>query len=831
MAKQVAAVGPTGIRVGQRLRHLRQSSGRTLDWVSTRLGELGRPIDLSALAKLEKGQRRVDVDDLVALALALDVSPNWLLLPMDATDDRVDLTTVFNAPAEEIWAWAVRDQPTGIRPNAGVVNEPSPKQSNFWFLQAEWPDLYDQAARAEYHANVDPRISCFYSRSALEMTLRWLYRHLGSDQEPKSATLSAMISDPAISDTLGPLTAKAKNIIRHGKAAVHSSRMLSRSDALACVTELYNILKLFAGMFSSHADSLPGEECNFDPRATIPTGFIEDRTSQVSGQGDARRVSAALGISEDVSERVHYVSLDMDVDLPIEEEKRSGGELASRAVFEMLLEETGWADGPSLSRDYPLTRPQGSGRLFADYVLWDDNRRPLALVEAREAGSDLQSTFSQLRAYAREFEYKFGLLPYLFGVIGSDLLVWDEVSFSPRLIKGFYTKEELGRKITNRLNRRSLNQVPIEERIVTRDHQKRIVHDVCEAFEGHNGRRRALVSMAVGSGKTATCAALVDRLVRAGWANRALFVTDRQARVDQALDVFKAHLPDLIVSDSARGHDPNAHLFVVPLHKLASYIDPNGESSLRRYGHGFFDLIFIDELVSVGSRACRRIMDYFDGLVVGFTSCPTESLDEDIKILFDISEDTPTSSYGFYEAVADGYLVEPEFTSVRITSGLNSQDSVTGKLGGEEAIDASLRILMERGAYAADGKLGKTIIFAQNVSHAQLVARRFRIKYPDLGGDFALPVTSRIINVSNIIERFKDAQSVPRVAISSGMLDMGFDVPELVNLVFLKKVTSKGLFWLMLSRGARPVKSVHGDGWRKESFRVFDFGDNGEHLR
>ncbi|MGW4371997.1 DEAD/DEAH box helicase family protein [Nocardia takedensis] len=832
MAKQVGAMGPAGIRVGQRLKDVRQSRGLTLNLLATRLSDLGRPIDLSALAKIEKGQRRVDVDDLMALARALDVSPNWLLFPETATNDRVDLTAAFSMTGREAWQWAVRDQPTDIVAVTAATAEVGTqlsRRSNFWFLQEEWPELYDQAVRAENFAHTDPRISCVYSRSALEMMLTFLYHNIGSGDEPKDATISAILSDPAVVGAIGPVHALARKIYQQGSAAVHGAGALPPAVGLATVVDLFNVMKWFARTYTFYTARLPDVESDFDFSGITQLDTARNQTpSPVDNTGLHESTDVTDSGRKDF-EQVQILTVDINTE-PAPERQRSRGDSESRTIFERLLEETEWTEGPSLARDYMLPDSEGSVHRFVDYVLWDDDQSPLALVEIGTNNLDPQEAFRQLQMIANDLKPESDRSPSLFYVNGSEVLIWDEITSSPRRVKGFFTKEELCRRLVTRSRRRNLNQTPIDEGLKLRDHQNRIVRDVCNAFE-IEGRRNALVSMAPGSGKIGTYSALVELLIRADWVSRVLFLTDRRIVADQATEALRRHLPHLPISNDLRESNSDARIFVSSHHTLTSQVGETHEFEHSKYGHGFFDLIVIDELASAGSRAYFRIIDYFDALVVGFTSWPTDSIDNETLELFTVEGGT-TSVYSFHDAVESGHAVAPEIIKVRITSDNEDGDRSISYLTSEDAVDSALKILLEMGMSASDGRVGKTIIFAQNASHAQLIAHRFRINYPDMESDFLLPVTSRTTSrhTSEIIQRFRDPEGMPRVAVSSGLLDTGIEVPEVVNLVFLKRVNSKGMFWQMLARGAQPAPNLLVDGHPKKAFRILDFCDNTDHL-
>ncbi|WP_327144366.1 DEAD/DEAH box helicase family protein [Nocardia sp. NBC_01327] len=819
MAKQVGAMGPSGLRLGVRLRELRQSHGLTLNQLADRLTELGRPIDLSALAKIEKGQRRVDVDDLVALALALDVSPNWLLLPDSASSNRVEITAAYGTSGTEAWLWALRDQPVNLKNSSErtvVVAQEHSVQSNFWFLEKEWPEIYYQALCAEKFVQVDPKISCVYCRSTLEMTMLWLGKATGYEEaftgNSTSALISWLVSNGAIPDGVA---STAKSIYRSGSEAAHSSRIFRLDDALTTIEALFDVLKWFSRASSSNYGELLDREAAFDTSFSSSANLHNVDISQTVESGRLSTKASMTDTLASDSRIFKYPSVDAAL---TQQMGKPGAEVESNVLFELLLAETGWIDTSTISRDYRIKRSKGPESYFIDYVLWDNTDKPLALVEVKSGKSNLNIMFEQLRTYGREFENRSSRRPFLFCVNGSEVFIWDEISASPRRISGFLTKEELLRRIDLRSNQRSLNDAVVAENLSLRRHQSSIVRAVLTAFD-QQGRRKALVSMPTGSGKTLTSVALIDILFRAGWARRVLVLTHRKMLEHQISEILRMHLSDISISTEIR-EESDACVFVAAPHKFASLVPPDDEAGSSGYGHGFFDLIVIDDIAAVGTRPYQKLIDYFDALVVGFTSSPPDGLDGNIRELFDIRYGDLTASYGFDDAIRDGYLVGPEFVKVQI--GPHWDRGSAGQIMSEEAIDAALSVLTNDGMRAEDGRVGKTIIFAQSIRHAEMIARRFRLNYPEMEHDFILPINSTTAYAPEVIDRFRNIDEMPRVAVSSGMLDSGISVREVVNLVFLRQIGSKNIFWTMLGMGSQLAPN-------KDRFRVFDFGDNTAH--
>src|SRR5207253_83157 len=188
-----------------------------------------------------------------------------------------------------------------------------------------------------------------------------------------------------------------------------------------------------------------------------------------------------------------------------------------------------------------MPNQQGTG--FVDYVLWGDEGKPLALVEAKRTRRDARVGQQQAKLYADCLEQQFGQRPVIFYSNGYEHWLWDDASYPPRPVQGFLTKAELELMIQRRASRKALADAPVNAKIVERYYQTRAIRRISEAFEKDRDRK-ALLVMATGAGKTRTVIALCDLLMRCNWAKRVLFLADRVALVNQAVGAFKTHLPD-----------------------------------------------------------------------------------------------------------------------------------------------------------------------------------------------------------------------------------------------------------------------------------------------
>lgn len=533
-------------------------------------------------------------------------------------------------------------------------------------------------------------------------------------------------------------------------------------------------------------------------------------------------------------------------------------EAATRDLFiDLLLKEAGWALGDARDREYEVQgMPNGQNKGFVDYVLWS-GEVPLAIVEAKRSRRSAKEGEQQARLYADCLEKQTGHRPVIYGTNGYEHWMWDDTTSPPRPVQGFHTRDELELMAQRRTRRKPLASLPIAPGIVERHYQQRAIRRIAETFE-RDQHRKALVVMATGAGKTRTVIALVDLLMRAGWVKRVLFLADRVALVNQAVNAFKAHLPDAAPVNLVTDRATEGRVYVSTYPTMMGLINEGAGGSERRFGVGHFDLIVVDEAHRSIYQKYRAIFSYFDALLVGLTATPKDEIDRNTYSLFGLESGVPTDAYGLDDAIAEGYLAPPKAISVPLQfqregiryadlsddekdqwdalewdeEGSEAPEAVSAEavnqwLFNTDTVDKMLALLMERGHKVAGGdRLGKTIVFARNQPHAEFIAERFNANYPQYRGEFARVITFKTEYAQSLIDDFSQKDRAPHIAISVDMLDTGIDVPEVVNLVFFKIVRSKAKFWQMVGRGTRLCKDLYGPDQDKKDFFIFDFCQN-----
>lgn len=741
--------------------------------------------------------------------------------------------------------------------------------SQFVFLEREWPAVFEAARQAESAARGDPRTACFYARRALELAVHWAYKHDPALRLPYQDNLSALVHDPSFKQTAGEAVFnKARVIVTLGNRAVHSHRPVPAPDAVAAVRELFHVGYWLARTYG-RVDR-PAPDLAFDVgRLPYPGHAAVQTAAQLSAlqaRLHAQDENLAALMADKTALDVELQRLRAEVAAArqaatAQPDTHDYTEAQTRDYFiDLLLKEAGWALDLPRDREFEVAgMPNAEGKGFVDYVLWGENGRPLAVVEAKRTRRDPRAGQQQAKLYADCLERQFGQRPLIYYTNGYEHWFWDDGYYPPRRVQGFRKRAELELLVQRRHSLRPLSEGTIAPTIVERHYQTRAIRRVAEAFEQDHDRR-ALLVMATGSGKTRTVIALADLLMRSNWAKRVLFLADRVALVNQAVNAFKQHLPDASPVNLVTDRTAEGRVYVSTYPTMMGLIEESADGQ-RRFGVGHFDLVIVDEAHRSVFHKYRAIFDWFDALLVGLTATPKDEIDRNTYSLFELENGVPTDAYGLAEAVRDGFLVPPRAVSVPLKfqregiryDELSEDDkdawdaldwndegeapkrvepeAVNRWLFNKDTVDKALEHLMARGRKVAGGdRIGKTIVFAKNQQHAEFIAERFDANYPHLKGAFARVITFKSEYAQSLIDDFSRREKAPHIAISVDMLDTGIDVPEVVNLVFFKLVRSKTKFWQMLGRGTRLCAELFGPGQHKDCFFVFDYCGNLEYF-
>jgi len=743
--------------------------------------------------------------------------------------------------------------------------------SNFDFLQQPFPQLFDHAAHAERLVFTAPRASCFYARFALEQMVQWLYANDPYLKLPYDTNLGALIHEPTFKDNLKPgLFPKIRAIHKLGNIAVHDAARITETDALRLVQELFHVLYWLARYYSPNGRNLPA--LNFQ-RDLIPRpAHADPDLSRQQLQALAEQLSQADELRRLAETRKQQTEAELEtLRAEITALKAQNEATADRhdyneadtrhTLIDVLLKEAGWdISQPGWTEVEVTGMPNETGIGYVDYVLWGDDGKPLALVEAKRTTASATKGKHQAKLYADCLEQRYQQRPVIFYTNGYDTWIWDDGNYPPRPISGFLKKDELERLIFRRQHRKRLHLVATADAIVNRSYQKEAIRRITDAFQSKE--RKALLVMATGTGKTRTAIALVDLLMRANWVNRVLFLADRNALLTQAFRAFQRHLPTVTTIDLTRDREIEGAKVVLSTYPTMLNAINRSDGSQRLFGPGHFDLVIVDEAHRSIYKKYGALFEYFDGLLVGLTATPRAEVDRDTYRIFELQQGVPTFAYELDDAVQDGHLVPPKgveapFKFLRTGvkySDLSPdeqteyeekfRDEETGELPSQvnaaalnqwlfniNTVDQALELLMQRGLKVDGGdRLGKTIIFARTHRHAEFIVERFDQNYPHYNGKFAQVIDSQSPYAQSLLDDFADVAKDPAVAVSVDMLDTGVDVPEVVNLVFFKPVFSRVKFNQMIGRGTRLCPDLFGLDQPKDYFLVFDLCSNFEYF-
>lgn len=499
---------------------------------------------------------------------------------------------------------------------------------------------------------------------------------------------------------------------------------------------------------------------------------------------------------------------------------------------------------------------------YVDYVLYAKDGKPFAVIEAKKTSKDAEVGREQAKQYCQNIQQSFNCeLPFCFYTNGNDIYFWDIGKHPPRKIHSFPERQDLERLRHIHKYKKPLAHEFINTGIAGRDYQVSAIRSIMEAID--KKRRNFLLVMATGTGKTRTTIALVDALMRAGYVKRTLFLVDRIALREQALDDFKEYLPNEPIwpkfGEKTIAKDRRIYVSTYP--SMLNIIRDE-EQTLSSH---FFDLIIVDESHRSIYNTYGEIFDYFDAMRLGLTATPTNVIDHNTFQLFDCSDGLPTFAFSYEEALLHEppYLcnfqvmkIKTKFQDEGISKRtISLEDQKRLILEGKEieeinfeGSDLEKRVInkgtnqlivktfMEESIKDNDGVLpAKTIFFCMTKAHARRIEELFDEFYPEYAGELAKVLVSddsRVYGKGGLLDQFKN-KNLPRVAISVGMLDTGVDVRELTNLVFAKPVYSYTRFWQMIGRGTRLLEPTKPKAWctKKDHFLIMDCWDNFEYFK
>ena len=745
------------------------------------------------------------------------------------------------------------------------------KSQNFEFLRTKWPELAGLGGFAEAYAHSDAVGAIAKLRMYCEQVVEWIHY----DQrlpKPYQANLSDLLANQPFRDVVPEVVLSKLHALRkEGNKSIHGN-VGDTTSAISLTREAYNIGRwLYVTYARGKAEDCPvfqeptkggveGSEQRKEKRAYLERISAQEAQLQKLLQDleqertKAKQAEATAEERKDALEAALKAKNELQAVDPL-----SFNEAETRIyLIDQMLADEGWnvgkgnQDTDEVKKEFPVKhQPTDSGDGAADYVLLDDNGKPLAVIEAKRTAEDPQKGRTQAKLYADGLEREHGQRPVIFYTNGYDLWIWNDAAGEPwRKLYGFYSKDSLQHLIFQRTEKKPISEIAPSPAIAGRMYQIEAVRRVVEKFA--EKKRKALVVQATGTGKTRVAISLSDALIRAGWAKRVLFLCDRRELRKQAANAFKEFLPSeprTFVSGASAG-DTGHRIY------LSTY--PAMMKVYESFDVGFFDLIVADESHRSLYNRYRQLFEYFDCYQVGLTATPVNFLTRNTFGIFQCDDQDPTANYTYEEAINHNppYLVPFEVdthTTQFLRAGIKysqmtpeqrqqleedeempqaiefEQGAVDKIVYNKDTNRHILRNLMDNGIRVADGsRIGKTIVFARSMKHARLLEELFNEMYPQYGGNFCQTIVSDDPRAESLIDDFKGLGNNPdlTVAISVDMLDTGVDVPECVNLVFAKPVYSYVKFWQMIGRGTRLCLNLFAPGQHKTHFQIFDHWGN-----
>ena len=736
------------------------------------------------------------------------------------------------------------------------------ESKNFEMLRERWPELATLGGFAEQYVNSDAPSALIKLRTFCEHLVEGIYQFHNLSL-PYQRTLFDLLAEDPFKETVPKVVLDKLHLIRvNGNKAAHGQPTQSET-ALSCLREAWDLGRWYFVTYGGGK----ADEC---------TAFQESPPEDIKSKLKKEKKAALEKLASQEAQLQELLLQLEALRLQAKTAEKTEAELlafktAGRAAADVLkfdeamtrkrlidqqLVKEGWALDPAGGNTSEVTleeevphQPTQSTIGYADYVLWDDTGKPLAVIEAKKTAVSPEKGRTQAKLYADGLEKKHGQRPVIFYTNGFDIFIWDDTQdYPPRQLFGFYSKDSLQYLVRQRQTKQPLDTVkPKKEIIGERLYQIQAIQAICERFSTKH--RRALVVQATGTGKTRVAIALTDVLVRANWGIRILFLCDRLELRKQAKNAYTDFMNEpLTLVTTKTAQDRNKRIY------LATY--PAMTRIFQTFDTGFFDLIIADESHRSIYNRYKDIFKWFDCLQVGLTATPVDKINRNTFKLFDCQGLNPTAYYSLEQAVEEKYLVPYEVfthTTDFLRAGIKfSQLTDKQKEELEDAgenpeafnydpkdIDKNIfsrdtnreiiRNLMENGIRDGAGQLpGKTIIFARNHNHAVLLSQVFDELYPQYGGKFCQVIDNYDPHAEQLIDDFKDSGHQLTIAVSVDMLDTGIDVPEVVNLVFAKPIFSWVKFWQMLGRGTRLCKDLFGPGKDKAKFRIFDHWGNFE---
>lgn len=748
-------------------------------------------------------------------------------------------------------------------------------ETNFSYLagKKEYALFAPACIDAENVLSTSPVMSAVASRKALELCVKWIYSIDNTLGKPRENGLQALLHNngfPSLMDYT--LWKRFQYIVTNGNMSVHTAKSLSKEDAILSLNILFDFVQWIECCYGQEytkrrfddtiIPDITAQSKQIEQEYARVIKDIQKNTDKIVDEKDKQiqellRLNAQLSQEKTTAKKIHAEQRTYTYNDDMAEWK------TRKRYIDADLKSNGYIFSQTAKRncietEYPVVgMPNESGTGFMDYVIWGDTGKIIAIIEAKKTSVSAKKGKNQGEIYANCIETMQEFRPIIFYTNGFETYLWNDMFSPPRMVSGIFQRCDVDKMIERRYHLKPLNSIKIDERITNRHYQLRAVTKCCENYE--KGDRNCLLIMATGTGKTRTAASIVDVLTRGEHITTMLFLADRKALVEQAMEAFQKYIPHSTTCNLVKDKKGRNARFVFSTYPtiLNAINTELNEDGSKFFSPGHFDLIIVDEAHRSIFNKYKAIFTYFDACKLGLTATPKKTIHQSTYDFFQMKMNMPTDVYEYDEAVYTDHVLVPFYlieTSTRIPEeGLNPEEmdeaerqyyedefteegetperippeKINKYIFNNDTADKMISDLMNNGIRHKNGNhVGKTIIFAQTKKHAQFLVSRFDELYPEYKGQFCKLIICDEPYADKNLKDFKKANDMPFIAITIDMLETGIDVPEIVNLVFAKKVYSRIKFDQMIGRGTRLCENLFGTGTNKSEFYIFDYVKN-----
>ena len=502
--------------------------------------------------------------------------------------------------------------------------------TNFDFLKNDkgFASFADIAISAEYLLSIDADACVINCRRAMEFALKWIYSVDDELKMPSEQTLVMLMNTEAFKKIAGKDIYKRMDYIRRlANAVAHDGKMATDEQAELCLENLFYFLD-----FVAYCYGYDYTEPKFDPK------LLELTPQEALSFADGPEIDLDKLLEENKALKAELTAHRAEKQKTYVPKPLELSEYGTRKLYiDAMLSDAGWVENKNWRNDVELS---GAGR--ADYVLYGDDGRPLAIIEVKRTYADVSEGRIQAKLYADILEKQYGRRPVVFLSNGFETRIYD-VQNPERKVAAIYSKLDLEKLFTIRDMRTSLENIFVNKDIAGKSCQKSAIRALCEAFD-KNGVRRALLEMSGGFGKIRTVIALCDVLLRHGWVKNILFLADRSLPIAQAKSSFESLLPDLSTADlSEPKPDYTAHCVFSTYEALNNVVESEGDKGEDIFTCGHFDLVICDEFSRAVCNKYEDIFDSFDALFVGLTVTPQDEMKKDTYRISNLEIETPVN--------------------------------------------------------------------------------------------------------------------------------------------------------------------------------------------